>query len=222
MDMDKTPAPRALSFGGGRRALAACLVAAALLAGCAGGAGPGGTRDAKGGSVPRPWPTADCVGARGGESPSSAGRTGDLATTPHGDAGLDMTFIGDSLRESETETPAQAGARLQALAAPGSARTAARRLEWALLLLNRSAPTPEQLTQAQDLLKGLDHAAGDAGARQLVRMLQRTARERAELAQLRAVHAADARELAALQDKLQQIRNLEVELQQRGTHGGSR
>ena len=89
----------------------------------------------------------------------------------------------------------------------------------AYLLLARAAPSVEQADQALELLGGLDQPGADAGARQFVRVLQRLARQTLQLTQQRAALGRANRQIADLQDKIAQIKNLEVQLQDRRKQG---
>lgn len=89
-----------------------------------------------------------------------------------------------------------------------SERSAAARIKRAWLL-SRPGATPAALARAQEQLKGLDGVLKNAGTRQLVRLLERNIRLEQALAEER-------RKSAELSQKIEQIKSLELELQQRG------
>lgn len=128
---------------------------------------------------------------------------------------LSMTWIGDTLRHIAVESQAAASADQQRLQALGAQRTSADKLKLAYLLIARASPTPDEATQAQDLLRGLDSQTEDPASKQFIRVLQRLSRQTLELAQLRAELVRSNKQVADLQDKIGQIKNLEVELQDR-------
>lgn len=128
---------------------------------------------------------------------------------------LSMGWIGDTLHQIAVETQAAANADQQRLQALGAQRTPADRLKLAYLLMARAAPTTDEATQAQDLLRGLDNQTDDPASKQFIRVMQRLSRQTLELAQLRAEVARSNKEVADLKDKIGQIKNLEVELQDR-------
>ncbi|OIQ93905.1 hypothetical protein GALL_240930 [mine drainage metagenome] len=128
---------------------------------------------------------------------------------------LSMAWIGDTLRHIAIESQAAANADQQRLQALGAQRTPADKLKLAYLLIARASPTPDEATQAQDLLRGLDSQTEDPASKQFIRVLQRLSRQTLDLAQLRAELVRSNKQVADLQDKIGQIKNLEVELQDR-------
>ncbi len=128
---------------------------------------------------------------------------------------LSMGWIGDTLRQIALDTQAAANAEQQRLQALGAQRTPADKLKLAYLLVARAAPTPEEANQAQDLLRGLDNQTDDPASKQFIRVMQRMTRQTLDLAQLRAELVRSNKQVADLQDKIGQIKNLEVELQDR-------
>ena len=126
-----------------------------------------------------------------------------------------MTWIGDTLRHIAIESQAAANADQQRLQALGAQRTPADKLKLASLLMARASPTADEATQAQDLLRGLDNQTEDPASKQFIRVLQRLSRQTLDLAQLRAELVRSNKQVADLQDKIGQIKNLEVELQDR-------
>ncbi|WP_112485429.1 hypothetical protein [Thiomonas sp. X19] len=128
---------------------------------------------------------------------------------------LSMSWIGDTLRQIALDTQAAANAEQQRLQALGAQRTPADKLKLAYLLVARAAPTTEEANQAQDLLRGLDNQTDDPASKQFIRVMQRLTRQTLDLAQLRAELARSNKQVADLQDKIGQIKNLEVELQDR-------
>ncbi len=156
-----------------------------------------------------------------------------------------MPVIESMLRRVATFDPAAAEARQRYLQALGKLRNPAERLELAYLLLgaHREALTASgsggaggtngsggsggsgvapgagsaaaPATQARELLKGLDAWTGDAASRQFVRLVQALAQRSAELAQTRSALGKAQRKAADLEDKIGQIKNLEVQLQGR-------
>ncbi len=133
-----------------------------------------------------------------------------------------MTSIGDMLRRIGAQSQAAANADEQRLRQLGAARSVEQRLHLSYLLLARPAPTVDQANQALILLGGIDHAGVDPGTRQFVRVLQRLARQTLGLAQLRAELGRANRQVADLQDKIAQIKSLEVQLQDRSKQGPER
>ncbi len=128
---------------------------------------------------------------------------------------LSMAWIGDTLRAIALESQSAANIEMQRLQALGVHRTPADKLKLAYLLIARAAPTTEEATQAQDLLRRLDTQTGDPASIQFIRVIQRLSRQTLELAQLRTELAHANKQVADLQDKIGQIKNLEVELQDR-------
>jgi hypothetical protein len=126
-----------------------------------------------------------------------------------------MAWIGDTLRKIAVESQAAANTEMQHLQALGAQRTPADKLKLAYLLIARAAPTTEEATQAQDLLRKLDTQTDDPASIQFIRVIQRLSRQTLELAQLRTELARANKQVADLQDKIGQIKNLEVELQDR-------
>lgn len=119
---------------------------------------------------------------------------------------LDNETVSRLLRD----TPQTAGSSLQSLTqrllALGKRRTASEQLQLAMLLLTRGDGTDAEL--AQNLLDGMQARAADAQARNFVALLQRDARQQRELNQ--------ARQTAqTLQTKINQIKSLETQLQNR-------
>jgi hypothetical protein len=128
---------------------------------------------------------------------------------------LSMGWIGDTLRQIALDSQVTANAEQQRLQALGAQRTPADKLKLAYLLMARAAPTTEEASQAQDLLKGLDNQTEDPASKQFIRVMQRLTRQTLDLSQLRADLARSNKQVADLQDKIGQIKNLEVELQDR-------
>ncbi len=128
---------------------------------------------------------------------------------------LRMQAIADMLREVSAMTQAAANLRQQQLQALGPRRRPEQRLELAYLLIARAAPTSEEATQAHELLEGLDFQTEDRASRQFIRVLQRLSLQTVELAQARADLAKANRKVGDLEDKIGQIKNLEVQLQNR-------
>ncbi|MHB1666723.1 hypothetical protein [Thiomonas sp.] len=128
---------------------------------------------------------------------------------------LSMSWIGDTLRQIALDTQAAANTEQQRLQALGAQRTPADKLKLAYLLVARAAPTTEEANQAQDLLRGLDNQTDDPASKQFIRVMQRLTRQTLDLAQLHADLARSNKQVADLQDKIGQIKNLEVELQDR-------
>ena len=128
---------------------------------------------------------------------------------------LSMAWIGDTLRKIAVESQPAANAEMQRLQGLGAQRTPAEKLKLAYLLIARAAPTTEEATQAQDLLRKLDTQTEDPASIQFIRVIQRLSRQTLELAQLRTELARANKQVADLQDKIGQIKNLEVELQDR-------
>ncbi len=126
-----------------------------------------------------------------------------------------MGWIGDTLRQIALDSQATANAEQQRLQTLGAQRTPADKLKLAYLLMARAAPTAEEASQAQDLLKGLDNQTEDPASKQFIRVMQRLTRQTLDLSQLRADLARSNKQVADLQDKIGQIKNLEVELQDR-------
>ena len=126
-----------------------------------------------------------------------------------------MAWIGDTLRTIAVESQSAANIEAQRLQALGAQRTPADKLKLAYLLIARAAPTTEEATQAQDLLRRLDTQTEDPASIQFIRVIQRLSRQTLELAQLRTELARANKQVADLQDKIGQIKNLEVELQDR-------
>ena len=156
---------------------------------------------------------------RAGQAPAQA------ALSPAGVNGgsLGIEAVDRMLREvAEMAAPA-ASARVQALQSLGARRSAQQRLELAYMLLMRTTPGSDDVAQARELLKGLERQAGDPACRQFVRLLDRLGRQAAELSQSRADLAKATRKAAELEDKIGQIKNLEVQLQNRSqSRGGSK
>jgi hypothetical protein len=128
---------------------------------------------------------------------------------------LSMGWIGDTLRQIALDSQAAANAEQQRLQTLGAQRTPADKLKLAYLLMARAAPTTEEASQAQDLLKGLDNQTEDPASKQFIRVMQRLTRQTLDLSQLRADLARSNKQVIDLQDKIGQIKNLEVELQDR-------
>ena len=108
------------------------------------------------------------------------------------------------------DTPQTVGASqqnlTQRLLALGKRRTPSEQLQLAMLLLTRGDGNDAEL--AQNLLDGAQARAADAQARNFVALLQRDARQQRELDQ--------ARQTAqTLQTKINQIKSLETQLQNR-------
>ncbi len=210
-----------LGWGGGRtgtklgninrRVSAACLLTCAcalpLLSGCAALKAPSATAAAHAESqATQPAPAAAQVQSAAPASP--------LASLFKPEP-LSMTWIGDTLRHIAIESQAAANADQQRLQALGAQRTPADKLKLAYLLMARASPTADEATQAQDLLRGLDNQTEDPASKQFIRVLQRLSRQTLDLAQLRAELVRSNKQVADLQDKIGQIKNLEVELQDR-------
>ncbi len=102
---------------------------------------------------------------------------------------------------SSTSTPAAAQA---AAAGPGSGAASA-----------ASAPSAEEAMQARDLLKGLQDLTADPASRQFIELLQRLGQQSVEWARTRTELGKVQRKAADLEDKIGQIKNLEVQLQGR-------
>ena len=128
---------------------------------------------------------------------------------------LGMQAIAGMLREVSAMSQPAANLRQQQLQALGPRRHPEQRLELAYLLIARAAPTSEEALQAHELLEGLDFQTEDRASRQFIRVLQRLSRQTVELAQARADLAKANRKAADLEDKIGQIKNLEVQLQGR-------
>ena len=128
---------------------------------------------------------------------------------------LSMGWIGDTLHQIAVETQAAANADQLRLQSLGAQRTPADKLKLAYLLMARASPTTDEATQAQDLLRGMDNQTDDPASKQFIRVMQRMSRQILELAQLRTELARSNKEVADLKDKIGQIKNLEVELQDR-------
>ncbi|OIQ87874.1 hypothetical protein GALL_302380 [mine drainage metagenome] len=188
------------------------MLCAAALAGCAHG-GVGAIAPEPAGVVPAPGTSAAAVPAPSAASAAAPAAPGEIGVT------LAVTPIGDMLRRVGGQTQAAADADEQRLRALGTARSALQRVHLAYLLMARAAPSVEQANQALELLAGLDQPSADAGARQFVRVLQRLARQTLQLAQQRAELGRANRQIADLQDKITQIKNLEVQLQDRRKQG---
>jgi len=112
----------------------------------------------------------------------------------------------DYMAEVERRGP-PAPAQLRRLEAE-SERSAAARIKRAWLL-SRPGATPAALVRAQAQLTGLDGVLRNAGTRQLVRLLERNI-------QLERALAEERRKSGELSQKIEQIKSLELELQQRG------
>ncbi len=188
------------------------LCGVAMLGACAQG-GAGSAALPRGASAPH---AASSAPAAAGSAARPAGVAGRAAATP---VMLSMTPIGDMLRRVGAQSQAQAEAEAQRLRALGAARSALQRVQLAYLLLMAPAPGAEQAGQALDLLEGLDRPDADDAARQFVRVLQRLARQTLQLAQQRAELGRANRQITDLQDKIVQIRNLELQLQDRRKQG---
>ena len=203
------------------------VTAAAGAAGAASrapGAGAGmaarSAAPAPAGLAPAPVPQASASApARADQMQAQA------ALSPAGVNGgsLGIEAVDRMLREvAEMAAPA-ASARVQALQSLGARRSAQQRLELAYMLLMRTTPGSDDVAQARELLKGLERQAGDPACRQFVRLLDRLGRQAAELSQSRADLAKATRKAAELEDKIGQIKNLEVQLQNRSqSRGGSK
>ncbi len=128
---------------------------------------------------------------------------------------LGMHAIAAMLREVSAMSLAAANLRQQQLQALGPRRGPDQRLELAYLLIARAAPTSEEALQAHELLQGLDFQTEDRASRQFIRVLQRLSLQTVELAQTRADLVKANHKVADLEDKIGQIKNLEVQLQNR-------
>ncbi len=128
---------------------------------------------------------------------------------------LAMHSVAVMLREISAMSQAEANLRQQQLQALGPRRRPEQRLELAYLLIARAAPSSDEASQAHELLRGLDSLTEDRASRQFIRVLQRLSRQTVELAQARADLAKANRKAADLEDKIGQIKNLEVQLQGR-------
>ena len=198
----------------------AVLVLACLLAACAPMPRVAGT-SAPQDCLPPVAPRATGAVATPPVTSASSAAAAPAALPPHGrDGGLGMTPIGDMLRRVGAQSQTDAHADERRLRDLGAERTAEQRLDLSYLLLARANPTVDQANQALVLLQGLDHAGVDPGARQFVRILQRLARQTLGLAQMRAELARANRQVGDLQDKIAQIKNLEVQLQDRRKQQG--
>ena len=217
---------------------AVALLATTLLGGCAlpppGGPGaaaaatrapgvgsgmpasPAASAPAAGASASTPQAAA-AAPARSGQAPAQP------ALSPAGVNGgaLGIDAIDRMLREVAVMGPQATSARLQALQALGGRRSPQQRLELAYLLLTRAAPGSDDAARARELLKGLDRQSDDVAGRQFVRLLDRLGRQAVELSQSRADLAKATRKAAELEDKIGQIKNLEVQLQNRSQSRGS-
>ncbi len=78
-----------------------------------------------------------------------------------------------------------------------------------------SAPSAEEAMQARDLLKGLQDLTADPAGRQFIELLQRLGQQSVEWARTRTELGKVQRKAADLEDKIGQIKNLEVQLQGR-------
>ncbi len=196
----------------------AVVVLGCLLAACARMPGaPGGS--ASGTCAPAPA-VRSASAPRAARAAPGSGTTAAPAAAPAASSALHMTPIGDMLRHVGAQTQAEAHSDEQRLRKLAAARNAQQRVHLAYLLLARAKPSVEQANQALDLLDGLDHPGVDPGARQFVRVLQRLARQTLGLAQLRTELGRASRQVADLQDKIAQIKNLEVQLQDRRNQQG--
>jgi hypothetical protein len=156
-----------------------------------------------------------------GAQPQAPAASGSPALSPDsvelrpGTGPLGMHAIAGMLREVSAMSQAAANQRQQQLQALGPRRRPEQRLELAYLLIARAAPTSEEALQAHELLEGLDFQTEDRASRQFIRVLQRLSRQTVELAQARADLTKANHKVADLEDKIGQIKNLEVQLQNR-------
>ncbi len=201
-------------------ALLAWPLLGALLGGCAAASRGGASAAAPAPAAP---PAYSAAARQAPESPRPAAALSPagVASSPDG-AALDMPAIATMLRQVSAMTQSAASARQRELQAPSARRGPGQRLELAYLLIARAAPTLDEAARAHDLLRGLDAQTGDAASRQFIRVLQRLSLQTVELLQSRADLAKAQRKVADLQDKIGQIKNLEVQLQGRSQDRGSR
>ncbi|MBU6440093.1 MAG: hypothetical protein KGJ03_11850 [Betaproteobacteria bacterium] len=202
--------------------LAACLGACAVPQASPGApAAPGNGAPRAGVSRPggAPFAAAAASGSASGAASEIASEAGELS--PGGvesgaaSAPLGMPAIAQMLRQIAAMSQASANQRQQQLQALGARRRPEQRLELAYLLIARAAPTSEEAAQAHELLGGLDFLTEDRASRQFIRVLQRLSRQTVELSQARADLVKANRKAADLEDKIGQIKNLEVQLQNR-------
>lgn len=204
------------------------LALAAGLGACAVPPATPGAPAAPGASAPRagvsrPGGAPFAAAAASGSASESASETASEAAelSPGGvesgaaSAPLGMPAIAQLLRQISAMSQASANQRQQQLQALGARRRPEQRLELAYLLIARAAPTIEEAAQAHELLGGLDFLTEDRASRQFIRVLQRLSRQTVELSQARADLVKANRKAADLEDKIGQIKNLEVQLQNR-------
>ncbi|WP_038165921.1 hypothetical protein [Thiomonas sp. FB-6] len=208
------------------------LALAAGLGACAVPPATPGAPAAPGASAPRagvsrpggaPFAAAAASGAASESASETASETASEAAelSPGGvesgaaSAPLGMPAIAQLLRQISAMSQASANQRQQQLQALGARRRPEQRLELAYLLIARAAPTIEEAAQAHELLGGLDFLTEDRASRQFIRVLQRLSRQTVELSQARADLVKANRKAADLEDKIGQIKNLEVQLQNR-------
>lgn len=212
--------PRARSRSLLARGFLAWPLLGALLGGCAGaprvGREPPGLQ--AGAPVAQPASTAS---RPTGPCPAPSELSPGGVAFGAGDAPLGMGAIASMLRQVSGMSQAAAAARQRELQAPGARRGPGQRLELAYLLIARPAPTLDEAARAHDLLKGLDSQTDDAASRQFIRVLQRLSLQTVDLAQSRSDLAKSQRKVADLQDKIGQIKSLEVQLQGRTQDRGS-
>ena len=117
-------------------------------------------------------------------------------------------------RPAPASRPPAAAGNAPAMSAPASAQAAAAGPGLGAAA-GASAPGAEEAMQARDLLKGLQDLAEDPASRQFIELLQRLGQQSVEWARTRAELGKVQRKAADLEDKIGQIKNLEVQLQGR-------
>ena len=137
-------------------------------------------------------------------------------------APLSMEWIGHTLRHIARESDAAAAAEQQRLQASGTQLAPPDKFELAYLLMTRATPARAQTAEAQNLLVGLERQTSDPASRQFIRLMQRLCQQSLELFRLRANLASSVGQIAVLQKQLEQIKNLEVELQNSVPDAGER
>ncbi len=140
----------------------------------------------------------------------------------HKPAPLSMEWIGHTLRRIAREPDAAAAAEQQRLQASGTQLAPPDKLELAYLLMARATPARAQTAEAQNLLAGLERQTSDPASRQFIQLMQRLCRQSLELFRLRANLTSSVGQIAVLQKQIEQIKNLEVELQNPVPDAGGR
>ena len=216
------PAPRLRAAGPLAAAVLGCALSACAAVSRAPAAAP--PRPAAGALAP-----ASAVAPAAASAPPGASQPAAPSAAPVSPQGvtagapaqrLDMPAIDRMLRRISAMSQPEANAWQRALQSLGAQRSAAQRLELAYLLIARAAPTPDEAAQAHDLLRRLDNQTTDPAGRQFLRVLQRLSLQTVELAQARAALTKAQRKAADLEDKIGQIKNLEVQLQGRSQDRG--